>query len=273
VCLWRSCSAQGLSDRVTEIIRKSWRTSTESAYNNAWRQWVSWCIERETDPLSAPVREVLEFLCERFEAGKQYRTINTLRSAISMTHEEVDGVRVGQHPMVSRFLKGVYNLRPPAPKHTTTWDVDTVLDYLNGLPDNACLDLQQLSHKLTMLLALTNADRCSDLAALDLSYRTYLGNGVRFIIPGLTKTRVSGPPLEALYPAFPENQKLCPVQTLRAYEQRTQPMRPSSGRTNNQPLFISVRKPHRPVKPATLGRWLKGVMRQAGIDTEVFSAH
>ena len=144
--------------------------------------------------------------------------------------------------------------------------------FVNGLPDNDCLDLQQLSHKLTMLLVLTNADRCSDLTALCLSYRTYLGNGVRFIIPGLTKTRVSGPPLEALYPAFPENQKLCPVQTLRAYEQRTQPMRPSSGRTNN-PLFISVRKPHRPVKPATLGRWLKGVMHQAGIDTEVFSAH
>ena len=218
------------------------------------------------------MREVLEFLCERFEAGKQYRTINTLRSAISMTHEEVDGVRVGQHPMVSRFLKGVYNLRPPAPKYTVMWDIDTVLDHISELPDNDHLDLQQLSHKLTMLLALTNADRCSDLTALDLSYRTYLGDGVRFIIPGLTKTRVSGPPLEALYPAFPENRKLCPVQTLRAYELRTQAMRPSSGRTRN-PLFISVRKPHQPVKPATLGRWLKSMMHQAGVDTEVFSAH
>ena len=257
VCLRRSCTAQGLSERVTEIIRKSWRTSTESAYNNAWRQWVGWCIEREADPLSAPVKEVLEFLCERFEAGKQYRTINTLRSAISMTHEEVDGVRIGQHPMVARFLKGVYNLRPPAPKYTTTWDVDTVLDYLSNLPDNESLSLQQLSHKLTMLLALTNADRCSDLAALNLSYRTYLGNGVRFLIPGLTKTRSSGPPLESHYPAFPDNQKLCPVSTLRAYEQRTQATRPSSEWERN-PLFISVRKPHRPVKPATLGRWLKG---------------
>jgi len=141
-CLWRSCSSQGFSERVTEIIRKSWRSSTESAYNNAWRQWVNWCTEREADPLSAPVREVLEFLCESFEAGKQYRTINTLRSAISMTHEEVDGVRIGQHPTVSRFLKGVFNLRPLAPKYTTTWDVDTVLDYLNDLPDNDHLDLQ-----------------------------------------------------------------------------------------------------------------------------------
>jgi len=78
--------------------------------------------------------------------------------------------------------------------------------------------------------------------------------------------------LEALYPAFPENLKLCPVQTLRAYERRTQALRPASQRMRT-PLFISVRKPHRPVKPATLGRWLKGVMHRAGIDTEAFSAH
>ena len=170
VCVGRSCLTQGLSERVTDIIRKSCRASTESAYSNAWRQWVGWCLEQETDPLSAPVRYILEFLCERFAAGKQYRTINMLRSAISMTHEEVDGVRVGQHPMVSRFLKGVFNLRPPAPKYTVTWSVDVVLDYLGGLPDNEQLNLQQLSHKVTMLMALTNADRCSDLAALDLSY-------------------------------------------------------------------------------------------------------
>lgn len=73
---------------------------------------------------------------DRFEDGRQYRTINTVRSAISMTHEEVDGVHVGQHPLVSRFLKGVFNSRPLCPKYTFTWDVDTVLFYLNNLPDN-----------------------------------------------------------------------------------------------------------------------------------------
>ena len=31
----------------------------------------------------------------------QYRTINTLRSAISITHEEINSIRIGEHPMVS----------------------------------------------------------------------------------------------------------------------------------------------------------------------------
>jgi len=58
---------------------------------------------------------VLEFLLEQFDVDKQYRTINTIRSAISMTHEHIDGVAVGQHPLVTRFFRGMFNSRPPAP--------------------------------------------------------------------------------------------------------------------------------------------------------------
>ena len=167
-------------------------------------------LDRGIDPLSAPVRQILEFLYEQFEMGKQYRTINTLRSAISMTHDEVDGTRVGQHPLVSRFLKGVFNCRPPAPRYTTTWDVDVVLSHIKSLPDNEHLSFQLLTHKVVMLMALTNADRCSDLAALDLCFRSFHGDGVKFIIPGLTKTRRKGPLVEAFYSAFPEDPRVCP---------------------------------------------------------------
>ena len=135
-CIGQSLSSEGLSEGVISIIRQSWRPSTESSYSSAWRQWDSWCSTRGIDPLSAPLSSILEFLLEQFNMGKQYRTINSLRSAISMTHSEVDGSRVGQHPLVSRFLKGVFNSRPPAPKYSSTWDVDIVLDYIRGLPDN-----------------------------------------------------------------------------------------------------------------------------------------
>lgn len=105
--LRRSFRSDGLSEGVIELIRKSWQASTESAYSSACHQWNSWCLRRGVDPLSAPLSHILEFLQTQFQAGKQYRTINTLRSAISMTHMEVDEVRVGQHPLVSRLLKGV----------------------------------------------------------------------------------------------------------------------------------------------------------------------
>ena len=61
-----------------------------------------------------------------------------------MTHDDIDETRVGQHPMVSWFLKGV-------------------LRYLDQSPSNGGLTLTQLTHKLAMLMALANVDRCSDL--------------------------------------------------------------------------------------------------------------
>ena len=93
-----------------------WRGSTEAEYSSAWRKWDGWCLERATDPLSAHLSSILEFLYEEFQAGKQYWTVNTFRSAISMTHTELDGRRVSQHPLVCRFLRGVFNARPPMPK-------------------------------------------------------------------------------------------------------------------------------------------------------------
>jgi len=188
-----------------------------------------------------------------------------------MTHEEVDGSRVGQHPLVTRFLKGVYNSRPPAPRYSTTWDVNVILSHITTLPDNTDLDLKLLSYKLVMLLALTNADRCSDLAALDLNFRTYQTNGVKFVIPGLTKSRRKGPPIEAFYPKFTDDSKLCPLLALQAYEERTKGHRKSLHSRN--PVFISIKKPFKPVKPATIGHWLKNLMKEAGIDTSVFTAH
>ena len=51
-----------------------------------------------------------------------------------------------------------------------TWDVDVVLSHIRGMEDNDELSFQLLSHTLVMLMALTNADRCSSMAALDLTY-------------------------------------------------------------------------------------------------------
>ena len=57
----------------------------------------------------------------------QYQSINTIRSAVSMTHEQVEGVPVGKHPLVSQLLKGIYNSRPLQPRYSTTWEVDIVV--------------------------------------------------------------------------------------------------------------------------------------------------
>ena len=104
--------------QVTNILLQSWREHTHTAYNSAWKKWCSWCITKQVNPLSATLADILEFLIDNFELGLQYRTLNTLRSAISMTHSRVDDCTVGTHPLVVRLLKGMFNERPPVPRYT-----------------------------------------------------------------------------------------------------------------------------------------------------------
>jgi hypothetical protein len=42
-------------------------------------------------------------------------------------------VPVGENPTIIRFLKGVYNIRPPKPNYVKTWDVSKVLLFLQKL--------------------------------------------------------------------------------------------------------------------------------------------
>ena len=63
------------------------------------------------------------------------------------------------------------------------------------------------------------------------------------------------------------DKKLCVYETLQAYLQETRLCR------SLQRLLISYIKPFKAVTSATIGRWIKTVLTQAGIDTNVFTAH
>ena len=165
----------------------------------------------------------------------------------------------------------MFNQRPPAPHYKTVWCVDTVVQYIGSTFASADLSLKNLSMKLVMLMALSNASRASDLASLDIRFQQFTPEGVKFFVPGLTKTRRSGPPKEAFFGQFHEK-SLCPVNTLILYEEKTKALRMSTP-NEPSPLLISFRKPHKPVTPASIGRWIKELLGKAGINTEIFKGH
>jgi len=124
-----------------------------------------------------------------------------------MTHNQIEGVPIGQHPLVSRLLKGVHNTRPPQPR--STWDVDVVIKYLQSLGENDSLSLKALTQKLALLMACVGANRVSELQALDLRYRTYRPEGVCFQLPTLGKKRKAGaPPKQLTFGAFLDDSRV-----------------------------------------------------------------
>ena len=141
---------------------------------------------------------------------------------------------------------------------------------MQSLGPSEHLSLKNLSLKLVVLMALTSANRSSDLHALDLKFRRYTPEGVIFVLPTLTKTRRSGCLKEYFYCKFNE-ENLCPVHTLQFYEQRTESLRIKTSNENR--LFISFQKPYKPVCSSSIARWMKTVLASAGVDTDQFKAH
>ena len=44
-----------------------------------------------------------------------------------------NGISFGKHPLVQRFVKGIFNLRPALPRQFAASGPDIVLDYLSNL--------------------------------------------------------------------------------------------------------------------------------------------
>ena len=61
--------------------------------------------------------------------------------------------------------------------------------------------------------------------------------------------------------------KICPVQTLREYEKRTSALR----KENCGALLIACVKSHKPVATSTVSRWIKAMLREAGIEANAHS--
>ena len=212
---------------------------------------------------------MINFLAHLYNQGYQYRSLNSYRSAIASMHAPIDGVSIGQHPLVSRLLKGAFQSRPPLPRYTDTWDVNIVLAHLNEHEVNETMPLKQLTLRTVMLLALTCPSRSADLAKLSLTGLRNTPEGAVFLPVVLAKQSRPGREMkEFFFPKFTGNRKLCPVHSLNLYIERTRELRDEATQ-----LFVSFIKPHNPVTSSTIARWLKLIMCDAGIDINMFKAH
>ena len=83
--------------------------------------------------------------------------------------------------MISRFMKGVFNLRPPLPRYKFTWEVSKVLNYLADLYPLQTLSLKELTIKLSILLSLSTAQRAQTLVTLSVDNMYCLYVEIQFL--------------------------------------------------------------------------------------------
>ena len=266
--LRKDLTAEGISTEAATLIIQARRSGTRSHYDSSWRKWASWCCSRKVDPIRSSLNYVLEFLTEQHKLGLEWSTIAGYRSSISGLHDPVNGCPIGKHPGVSALMKGIYNQNPPKPKFCFIWDVDQVLRYLITLETNL-LDIKMLTFKLTMLLALTSASRASEICQLSLQYMRKTTSDYSFTLAKPTKVHKPGSPFPVLvFTRFTENEELCVCHTLDRYIEKT-----ANNRKGENQVLLALLSPFKKVCTQTVSRWLKEVLKLAGIDTKHFNAH
>ena len=119
-----------------------------------------------------------------YELGLSHNTIGIHQSAISAIVEILGVPQLGEHCLVSRFMKGIFHLRPLQPRYTKTWDVNKVLSYLKSLGPSDSLMLKQLTLKTAALLTILGGRRIHTLHMLSAIHMDQSPDKVIFHIIG-----------------------------------------------------------------------------------------
>jgi hypothetical protein len=251
-----------ISDRSFKLIAAGWVRSSEDRYERAWQSFKSF-LRASSIPLhQASLRAVTDYLTHLYDAGMSWSTIAVHKSTISMTLAPVDGVNIGDHPLIKRLMRGVFKTRPSRRANPTPWDPLKVFHIFQQWPVE--LSLSQLMRKAVFLMSLATAKRASELQALlcDHLHFRQEGENLRFVPSRLTKTDRPG----CLTPPFyvkpwKEDSRLCPVEAVLQLVAEREHLR-----LQHSALFFSWSSPHRPMDAAAIGRCIAYCLGKAGID-------
>ena len=257
----KSLGKQNFFGNAAGIILASWKSGTKKQYATYIKRWEKLCGEQQINPFSENVNKFFEFLTHLYENNPSYSAINTARAAISsLVISNARGQSLGAHPLVCRFMKGLYNLRP------TIWNVSSVLNFLVKIKPVKELSLKDLTFKCVMLILLFFY--CDAVHKLSISNMTEGKSSFSFCVQMKQSRQGYVAPLVQLK-AYPVDRGLCIYTALKEYLHRTESYRSNE---NQDKLFISYRKPYKAVTKTTISRWVKSLL-MAGIDVCGFKPH
>jgi len=262
----------GLSQRATEFAAGSFRTSTRTTYDSRLAGFHDWCAKSSTDPSTASLGCISDFLVSLFDKNLAVATIRGYRSAIASSHRGfLDGSTVSDSVYISRILKSFFLQRPPVRSLVPSWSLPSVLRCLSEAPFEPLQQatLFHLTIKTVFLIAIASGQRRSSIQALSIEpgHIRWEKSGVRLIpvasFVAKNQTASSGSvefflPSLASFSSVEEDKVWCPVRALKWYISRTKSLRSSSD------LFITTTAPHRAASKDTISRWLVECIKLTG---------
>lgn len=266
--------------------------------------WEEHCRLHSQRPLFPDVQFFVDFLGKSYAgeiAGRKFpaSTLKAFKVRISKQSSLAGGLKYGDVALVKQFIRGLNRLHPSTPKYDRTWNPAIVLRFIVARGKNEELSLVQLRAKTVALLRFACICRSHDLTVIYRPSIVWEANRVRFRLRGPKEARgkftnlISVVKLET----DAEDEKLiCPFRAWRCYWERTKEYRKNWLQENSPAgcgIFVSKNmrvkstlrgeplerwasseeKDYASLGSQSLAKIMKGVMKQAGVDTSVFKAH
>ena len=157
-----------------------------------------------------------------------------------------------QHPLVIKYFKRSFNLRPPLPKLSFVWDMQIVFGIcklcFRSLGDNRQITDKLLSQKLLILLLLLGGQRLKSVFHLTIDRMITSSTSVSFSSEHVLKHSKQGRKLNVFQYRAYSDPKLCVLECVKEYIHR----RNGGVDKEQKRLFITYRKPYHTASIDTL---------------------
>lgn len=184
-------------------------------------------------------------------------------------------MNIGSSEIISRLFRFFYKKRPNLPRYLVSWDVNVLLEFLMSWHPISSLSLERLTLKTVSLVAISSSDRGQTLEAMDIEHCHFSDEGILFPIYTLLKTSKINKPIKIVKCSKSTVESLDVCKYVSEYMVKTLKFRLkaiSKGKAKPCQLFLSPFT-GKPVKRATLAKYIVKTMRLAGIDVSQFTAH
>ena len=162
----------------------------------------------------------------------------------------------------------MFEEEPQFPIYSCVWNVKILFTYFRKMPPQHELSLELISKKLALLICvLAGGQRSQTIHTIKTCDITVTNDTCIIPIYDPIKQTKNGKHMEPLQFKVFREEKLCVIQNLCTYLEKTRSLR------TGPELFISYQKPYHAVSNDTIRRWVKDMMKKAGIDVSKYVTH
>ena len=218
-------------------------------------------LGRQTDrsvPLNIVLGNYIGFL---FDQGLSFGSINTKKSAISVTYLLTTGVQLVKDEIVSRVMKGVNMKVPARARYEESWDIDLVLDFFHAGKKNRFLSTVELRTKTSVLFMIAMIARSDNIRKLRFPHSSMSDKVILFTSVEKLKNQGLGKVIPLQVRKKHGDHKICPYRAYIAYSRRVRLLRSE----DSIRIFINVKNPFRDLSKDRISNKVTVLLHKAGV--------